>query len=72
MAANRCLFVLDTVPCLKEMTEEPSGHTHALHAFRCPSGHRCYQTADGQALDSDNKLEVTFGISRLAVRNGRS
>ena len=50
MAANRCLFVLDTVPCLKEMTEEPSGHTHALHAFRCPSGHRCYQTADGQAI----------------------
>ena len=35
----------------------------AIDAIRLPMGGR---------LDSANQMEVTFGISRLAVRNGRS
>jgi hypothetical protein len=47
MAGKLCAFIIDGRECRREMKEESSGDLNALGIFRCPLGHRLYETADG-------------------------
>jgi hypothetical protein len=50
MAGKLCAFIIDGRECRREMTEESSGELIALGIFRCPLGHRLYETAAGTEI----------------------
>jgi len=50
MAAKLWAFIIDGRECRREMIEESSGDLIALHIFRCPLGHRLYETAAGTEI----------------------
>jgi hypothetical protein len=50
MAGKLCAFIENGRECRREMTEEFSGDLIAMRTFRCPLGHRWYETAAGTGI----------------------
>src|SRR5437870_13415657 len=56
MAGKLCAFIMDGRECRREMTAESGGDLIALRNFRCPLGHRSFETATG----TDIRFRRTF------------
>jgi hypothetical protein len=81
MVGKLCEFIVDRIPCRREMREESRGDLIALRIFQCPLGHRAYEVAVGtdhpisfrdirfrQALNGDT-WHFSMNCSQWPVKN---